>query len=83
MMTKTTKTTKNTAVTSQASLEEQMETLSGIVEKLENPDVPLEESLALYEQGMQLVSMAGKSLDIAEQRVALVSESGEVRELDS
>lgn len=65
------------------SIEQQMEALATIVEKLENPDVALEESLTLYEQGMKLVAAASQSLDAAEQRVALVTESGEVQDFNS
>ena len=60
-------------------LKEQMEALAHIVEKLEDPDVDLEESLALYEQGMALVATAGKVLEAAEQRVAMVTGDGEVQ----
>ncbi len=65
------------------TLEQQMEALATIVEKLEHPDVALEESLSLYEQGMKLVAAASQSLDAAEQRVALVTESGEVQDFNS
>ncbi len=63
-------------------LKEQMEALAHIVEKLEDPDVDLEESLALYEQGMALVATAGKVLEAAEQRVAMVTGDGEVQAID-
>ena len=65
------------------TLKEQMEELAAIVDRLENPEVALEDSLSLYEKGMQLVKAASQSLDVAEQRVAVVSESGEVQELSS
>jgi exodeoxyribonuclease VII small subunit len=65
------------------SLKEQMETLADIVEKLEDPDVSLEDSLTFYEQGMTLVATAGKVLDAAEQRVAMVTEDGQVQPIDS
>ena len=65
------------------TLEQQMEALATIVEKLEHPDVALEESLSLYEQGMKLVAAASQSLDAAEQRVALVTETGEVQDFNS
>lgn len=75
---------KQTDSTEQAqTLEQQMEALATIVEKLEHPDVALEESLSLYEQGMKLVAAASQSLDAAEQRVALVTESGEVQDFNS
>ncbi|MDA8828131.1 exodeoxyribonuclease VII small subunit [Luminiphilus sp.] len=65
------------------SLKEQMETLAKIVEKLEDPNVSLEDSLSFYEQGMALVTTAGKVLDAAEQRVAMVTEDGQVQPIDS
>ena len=64
------------------TLKEQMDALAHIVEKLEDPDVALEESLALYEQGMALVTTAGKVLEAAEQRVAMVTGDGEVQAID-
>jgi len=74
---------QNKASADTQTLEQQMEALASIVEKLENPDVALEESLSLYEKGRQLVAAASRSLDTAEQRVALVSESGEVQDFNS
>ncbi|MGB0764871.1 MAG: exodeoxyribonuclease VII small subunit [Luminiphilus sp.] len=64
------------------TLKEQMEALATIVEKLEDPDIDLEESLALYERGMALVATAGKVLEAAEQRVAMVTGDGEVQAIE-
>lgn len=64
------------------TLKEQMEALATIVEKLEDPDIDLEESLALYERGMALVATAGKVLEAAEQRVAMVTSDGEVQAIE-
>ena len=64
------------------TLKEQMEALATIVEKLEDPDIDLEESLALYERGMALVATAGKILEAAEQRVAMVTGDGEVQAIE-
>ena len=64
------------------TLKEQMEALATIVEKLEDPDIDLEESLALYERGMTLVATAGKVLEAAEQRVAMVTGDGEVQAIE-
>ena len=63
-------------------LQAQMDELSVIVEKLEDPEVSLEDSLALYEQGMKLVSVATATLEAAEQRVAMVTADGEVQALE-
>lgn len=59
-----------------------MNQLAAVVEQLENPDVSLEQSLSLYEQGMALVSDASKTLEAAEQRVAMVTADGEIQALD-
>lgn len=66
----------------QPDLKEQMSALSEIVEKLEDPDVSLEASLALYEQGMALVKRATATLELAEQRVAVLTADGDLEALD-
>jgi exodeoxyribonuclease VII small subunit len=40
--------------------------LEGIVEKLEQGDIPLEKALAMYEQGIQLARSCGELLNTAE-----------------
>ena len=54
------------------SLADQMTQLSALVERLEDPDLPLEEALTLYEQGIKLSAAAQKILDLATQRVAMI-----------
>lgn len=46
--------------------------LQSVVERLEAGKVSLEESLTLYERGMELVALCNKQLDTAEQRVSAV-----------
>ena len=43
--------------------------LEEIVKKMESGDLPLEESLSLFEEGTALVKSAGKLLDEAELKV--------------
>lgn len=64
------------------SLREQLAALAEIVDQLEDPEVSLEDSIALYERGMALVKSAGNVLEEAEQRVALVTGDDEVQALD-
>ncbi len=54
------------------SFEEALDELQSVVERLEAGKVPLEESLALYERGMELVALCNGRLDHAEQRVNAV-----------
>lgn len=51
------------------SFEESMHRLEEIVRLLERGDVPLEESLALFEEGSGLIAQCSKLLDNAEQKV--------------
>ena len=51
------------------SFEESMQRLEEIVRLLERGDVPLDESLALFEEGSGLIVQCGKLLDSAEQKV--------------
>lgn len=62
--------------------------LGEIVDSLETGDLPLEESLALFEEGVQLVQASGIQLATAEKRVEKLlayDQSGEpvVEELES
>ncbi len=62
------------------SFEEQLKTLEGVVEKLERGDLALEESLALFEQGVTLSDACKKELDAAEGRVQVLLQRGSARE---
>jgi exodeoxyribonuclease VII small subunit len=62
------------------SFEESIKRLAEIVEQLEKGDLPLEQSLALFEDGVRLARSSQQELDRAEKRVEellSVSESGE------
>ena len=65
------------------TFEEQIGELEEIVKKLENGDVSLDESLALFEQGIKLTKGCQKILDTAEKQVkVLMSDDGEMVEKD-
>ena len=51
------------------SFEESLSRLDEIVRHLEKGDLPLSESLSLFEEGTALLASAGKMLDEAEQKV--------------
>lgn len=57
------------AVPENLSYEEAFQQLERILARLENGDLPLEESLALFEQGAALASFCARTLDDAELRV--------------
>lgn len=67
------------AQTAAPTFEESIRKLGEIVEKLEQGDLPLEQSLALFENGVHLARTSQAELDRAEKRVEellAVSETG-------
>ncbi len=49
--------------------------LDELTELLSNGDVPLDEALSLFEEGVALIKHSNKLLDEAEQKVKVISES--------
>lgn len=56
------------------TFEKKLSELNTIVEKMEQPDVGLEESLKLYEKGVALTRECQKIIDQAEQKIAQLLE---------
>ena len=77
MTAKTEKTEKN-----EKSFEEMLARLEEIVSLLDRVDTPLEESLALFEEGAGLVKLCTARLDEAQQKVNILTrgEDGSVIE---
>lgn len=63
------------------NLEESFEKLNGIVEALEKPDISLEDSFSLYQEGMKLLKACNDSIDKVEKQLIILSENGESNEL--
>jgi exodeoxyribonuclease VII small subunit len=58
--------------------EEALEKLESLVERLEDGELPLEEALAAFEEGVRLTRSCAEQLDRAERRIEeLVEEGGE------
>lgn len=71
---------------SMQSFESGMKELEKIVARLESGDLPLEESLAAYEQGVGLVRRLNEKLGEAEKRIEILSRGSDsvlrVEEID-
>lgn len=63
---------KTSSLTFEASLQE----LERIVKELERGDLPLEQSLALFESGMRLSTECKRQLEEAESRVEILMKKG-------
>ena len=53
--------------------------LESIVKKLEEGDIALEQSLALYERGVQLSRFCHARLEDAERRIEILGERGDLK----
>jgi exodeoxyribonuclease VII small subunit len=64
---------KNSDIT-QLTFEQAITQLSDIVEKIEQGQIPLAESLAQYEDGMALIKQCRSLLTVAERRIEKISQ---------
>lgn len=62
--------------------EEALARLETVVNRLESGELPLEESLRLFEEGVHLTKVCIHRLDEAERRIAILvkNDQGEIRE---
>jgi exodeoxyribonuclease VII small subunit len=69
---------KNTAQVDEQpfDFEKNLTTLEQLVETMEEGDLPLEESLKKFEQGIQLIRRCQSALSEAEQRVEILTQQG-------
>jgi exodeoxyribonuclease VII small subunit len=58
-------------------LEEAFERLNSIIEELEKPDMGLEASLSLYQEGVRLLKSCSESIDKVEKEIMILNENGE------
>jgi exodeoxyribonuclease VII small subunit len=58
---------------SSANFEQAMKRLEEIVEQMESGDLPLEELIVRYEEGMKLVKVCQAQLASAEQRIEIIT----------
>lgn len=64
------------------NFEQSLEQLNTLVEKMEQGDIPLEQSLEYFEKGVNLISGCQKALKQAEQKVQKLSKQQGVETLE-
>lgn len=64
----------------ETDLEESFEKLDGMLEELESPDISLEESFRVYQEGMKLLKQCNAIIDRVEKSVLKLNEDGELEE---
>ncbi len=65
------------ATSDKTRFEEALKRLEGVVERLEEGEIPLEEALRLFEEGVKLSRLCHQRLDEAEKRIELLTRDGE------
>lgn len=51
------------------SIEEMLDEVDGIIESLENGDIPLEDSFKIYEKGMKTIQAVNARIDKVEKKI--------------
>lgn len=59
------------------SFEAALERLEGVVDRLEGGELPLEEALACFEEGVQLTRLCASRLETAERRIEVLLRDGD------
>ncbi len=67
---------------SETTIKEDFEALESIIEKMDGADVSLEDSFALYEDGMKLLKNLSGRIDLVEEKVKKLNEDGSIGDLD-
>lgn len=62
------------------TLEESFARLDELVEKLEDRDVPLEESFRIYKEGMDLLKKCSEKIDLVEKKMQQINADGQLEE---
>lgn len=57
------------------SIEEALKRLEAIAEKLEDPDLDLDQAVRFYEEGLRLYERCAKKLDAAELRITQLADA--------
>lgn len=72
---------KKTAETENGiNLEASFEKLDEMLNELESPDISLEESFQIYQEGMRLLKQCNEFIDRVEKNVLKLNENGELEE---
>ena len=67
-------------LTEERTIEEGLQELDKIVEKLESREISLEDSFAMYQKGMEVLKQCSQKIDMVEKKMLQMNEDGTFRE---
>ncbi|WP_130837015.1 exodeoxyribonuclease VII small subunit [Lachnoclostridium sp. Marseille-P6806] len=62
------------------TIEQSLEELQGLLEHMQDPQLPLEEAFALYERGMRLTRSCSERIDAVEKKVQKLAADGSLED---
>ena len=67
-------------LTEERTIEEGLQELDKIVEKLESREISLEDSFVMYQKGMEVLKQCSQKIDMVEKKMLQMNEDGTFRE---
>ena len=66
--------------TEEITIEDGLQELDKIVERLESRDISLEDSFAMYQKGMEVLKQCSRKIDIVEKKMLQMNKDGDLSE---
>lgn len=66
--------------TDEITIEQGLQELDKIVEKLESRDISLEDSFTMYQKGMEVLKQCSKKIDMVEKKMLQMNKDGDLSE---
>ena len=67
-------------LTEERTIEEGLQELDKIVEKLESREISLEDSFAMYQKGMEVLKQYSQKIDMVEKKMLQMNKDGDLSE---
>lgn len=71
---------ENKADDQELTLEESFSRLDELVEKMEDRNIPLEESFRIYKEGMDLLKKCSEKIDLVEKKMQQINADGQLED---
>ncbi len=62
------------------NIEKLFENMDAIIQELESPDISLEKSFELYQEGMKTVKLCNDKISLIEKKVQVLNQNGELND---
>lgn len=66
--------------TEERTIEDGLQELDKIVERLESRDISLEDSFAMYQKGMEVLKQCSRKIDMVEKKMLQMNKDGDLSE---